>query len=94
MTLAEFLLARIDDDEAYWRGQSRLEVSRLMLAKLQVERRLVEMHSATGRGDFAPYCPTCDDTTPPSETVYPCTTVRLLALPYATWPDYREEWRP
>ena len=25
---------------------------------------------------------------------YPCRTVRLLALPYADHPDYREEWRP
>ncbi|WP_302832288.1 DUF6221 family protein [Streptomyces malaysiensis] len=25
---------------------------------------------------------------------YPCTTVRLLALPYADHSDYREEWRP
>ncbi|WP_435601336.1 DUF6221 family protein [Streptomyces sp. C10-9-1] len=24
----------------------------------------------------------------------PCTTLRLLALPYADWPGYREEWRP
>jgi hypothetical protein len=25
---------------------------------------------------------------------YPCLTVRLLALPYAGHPDYREAWRP
>ena len=25
---------------------------------------------------------------------YPCPTLRLLALPYADHPDYREEWRP
>ena len=24
----------------------------------------------------------------------PCATLRLLALPYADHPDYREEWRP
>jgi hypothetical protein len=24
----------------------------------------------------------------------PCPTLRLLALPYADHPDYREEWRP
>jgi hypothetical protein len=27
-------------------------------------------------------------------TSYPCETVRLLALPYAGHPDYREEWKP
>ncbi|MDQ3577454.1 MAG: DUF6221 family protein [Actinomycetota bacterium] len=25
---------------------------------------------------------------------HPCQTVRLLALPFAAHPDYREEWRP
>lgn len=25
---------------------------------------------------------------------FPCTTLRLLALPYADRPGYREEWRP
>ena len=25
---------------------------------------------------------------------YPCRTLRLLALPYAGHPDYREEWKP
>lgn len=25
---------------------------------------------------------------------YPCRTLRLLALPYAGHPEYREEWRP
>lgn len=26
--------------------------------------------------------------------VWPCPTLRLLALPYAAKPDYREEWAP
>jgi hypothetical protein len=25
---------------------------------------------------------------------YPCATVRLLGLPFASHPDYREEWKP
>jgi len=32
----------------------------------------------------------CDDPDAP----YPCDTVRLLALPYADRPGYRDEWRP
>ncbi len=28
------------------------------------------------------------------ETWWPCTTLRLLALPYASHPDYRQEWKP
>lgn len=27
-------------------------------------------------------------------TVFPCRTLRLLALPYTDHPDYRDEWRP
>lgn len=38
---------------------------------------------------------TCDGY--PDEWVqqfWPCKTLRLLALPYADHPDYREEWKP
>lgn len=30
----------------------------------------------------------------PTDALYPCDTVRLLALPFADRPGYREEWRP
>jgi hypothetical protein len=38
------------------------------------------------------YCRTCsavDD-----QDYFTCATIRLLALPFASHPDYREEWRP
>jgi len=28
------------------------------------------------------------------DEVFPCETVRLLALPYSQHPGYREDWRP
>jgi hypothetical protein len=34
-----------------------------------------------------------DGVTPPY-VLAPCETLRLLALPYAEHPDYRQEWRP
>ena len=40
-------------------------------------------HSRSGLG--------CDD---PIDALWPCDTVRLLALPYADHPDYDESWRP
>ncbi|MFD9630075.1 DUF6221 family protein [Streptomyces violascens] len=42
-----------------------------------------------------PYCETCDmyDGVIDGDGT-PCPTLRLLALPFATHPDYREEWRP
>lgn len=39
-------------------------------------------HSRSGLGCDSPDAP------------YPCDTVRLLALPYADRPGYRDEWRP
>ena len=28
------------------------------------------------------------------DEVFPCETVRLLALPYSQHPDYQKAWRP
>lgn len=42
-----------------------------------------------------PYCETCDvDDGVIASDGTPCETLRLLALPYADHPDYREKWRP
>lgn len=42
-----------------------------------------------------PYCETCDvDDGVIASDGTPCETLRLLALPYADYPDYWEEWRP
>jgi len=65
-----------------------------VLAECAAKRRIVELH----RGQKALW----DDDENPLEVVecpecgvlFPCPTLRLLALPYADHPDYREEWRP
>ncbi len=49
-----------------------------------------------------PACAHCDDLChcasgtrcESPDAPWPCATVRLIALPYAGHPDYREEWRP
>ncbi|MFI7644087.1 DUF6221 family protein [Nonomuraea sp. NPDC049400] len=61
-----------------------------MLADIQAKRRLVDWH--TDQHDLlASARPTvgcrCYDG-------WPCTTLRLLALPYASHHEYRTEWRP
>ena len=114
MTLAEFLLARIAEDEAAvratgyftgkgeeWWGEDwyaacgreitahlvRWEPPRV-LAECEAQRRLVE--SATywqGLGG-AP------DSHGDGRATGFMNALRLLALPHADHPDYRDEWRP
>lgn len=73
--------------ESYWRIFNTARTLSDTYAKL----RIVRWH-----------CKQRDDTTPWGDPVQichcgydlPCSTLRLLALPYASHPDYREEWRP
>ena len=90
MTLTEFLLARIAEDEAAalsrLRGHRELpetERESRVFAECKAKRRIVEMGEAIeqqspdrGRRDVAG------------------ATLQLLALPYVDHPDYDEEWRP
>ena len=131
LTLTEFLLARIaEDEEAARRGISgqadpengwglaqyqgvagltltphvghiheRVQGEHIIrwhparvLAECEAKRRIVERHRGFGFDEeWAPegYCGECEGT-----LSSPCATLRLLALPYADHPDYREEWRP
>ena len=67
-----------------------------VLAEVESKRRIIELHAleyrerperVLGEADD-PFCAEC------SGEGFPCETLRLLALPYADHPDYREEWRP
>jgi len=92
MTLTEFLLQRIAEDEAYIG---------------QILSRIVELHAASQHpltGSLSPYtkeprdlgivCDECSGFDDPyiDQVKYPCPTLLILALPYADHPDYREEW--
>jgi hypothetical protein len=63
-----------------------------VLAECEAKRRIVETHPIYPDGDQhdcpGPW-PGYQDA--PNE---PCPTLRILALPYADHPDYRESWRP
>ena len=130
VSLADFLLARIDEDEAVaqtatqsqkwwdWTGSEHHKMAsvrahedpyialnitngdavhiarydpRRILADSEAKRRIVEHHRepmvwiGPGPDDFLP-----GDYHTPSDHH----TLRLLALPYADHPDYREEWKP
>lgn len=95
MTITEFLLARIAEDEAEaakagsftpWdRPFERDDYGHLLvqpdrvLAECEAKRRIVDRYSG------------CDDCGAGDD---PCDALRFLALPYADHPDYRKEWRP
>lgn len=126
LTLTEFLLARIAEDEATaraatpspWVGafkQVTAEGGRpiatvastgraqdshhieawepaRVLAQCERDWRIVELHAIYGRGRGS--CGTCTDRDYVGLVDEgPCDTLRLLALPYADHPDYRDEWR-
>ena len=103
MTLTEFLLARIAEDEEQARMASALswvtcpecgyDPSRV-LAECEAKRRIVE-HAQQWAGTL--------HKTPEGWTPEACTAYRMamewavqhLALPFADHPDYRDdEWRP
>jgi len=74
-----------------------------VLADVEAKRQIIAEHSPqdyeSEEDNFAEvtFCVTCSYTGGAGGTVggkYPCTTLRLLALPYADHADYREEWRP
>lgn len=94
MTLTDFLLARIAEDEAdiarigYDRhvaemgGQFSVDHPLRLLAERKAKRRIVEDHRWCEWG--------CED----EPMCRDCITLAHLAAVYADHPDYREEWTP
>jgi hypothetical protein len=67
-----------------------------VLREIDAKRRLVECHEPWTASNGDTICGRCGrehiDGRPGGH--FPCQTLRLLALPYADRPGYREEWRP
>ncbi|MEU9661912.1 DUF6221 family protein [Streptomyces chartreusis] len=68
-----------------------------VLREIEAKRQLLDEHQDVNDGS----CGTCVDGQwgypthgGSSPQRFPCRTLRLLALPYAHRPGYREEWRP
>ncbi|MFE0470444.1 DUF6221 family protein [Streptomyces sp. NPDC058947] len=64
-----------------------------VLREIDAKRQLLDLHEP-GEMEYVDgdVCMACD--VRGGEPFYPCKTLRLLALPYADRPGYREEWRP
>jgi hypothetical protein len=79
------------DNEGVARHIAEWDPARV-LREIDAKRRLVDWHRKTTQAEFSSGayrtvgCRCYDG--------WPCTTLRLLALPYADRPGYREEWRP
>ena len=68
-----------------------------VLADVEAKRRILAEHAV----DAGLFCRTCFDPGTLdrypdefSQRRFPCPTLRLLALPFASHPDYRDEWKP
>ena len=55
-----------------------------VLREIDAKRKLLTLHAQGASELFCAHC----------EHEPPCPTLRLLALPYADRPGFREEWRP
>jgi len=80
MTLTEFLLARIAEDEAF-----------SVLTEKVAKRSIVALHS---RNEVLYDAGVIIECIEGCIGVWPCATLRLLALPYYDHPDYLPEWKP
>jgi hypothetical protein len=102
MTLTEFLLARIAEDERHARAVKRPlfgqthPVTVRALAECESKRQIVELHVATERAvaTIAPLDDVIGDAISQSALAVTTGVLQLLALPYAAHPDYQESWRP
>ncbi|WP_406200107.1 DUF6221 family protein [Streptomyces sp. NBC_01017] len=68
-----------------------------VLREIDAKRQILALHIPFRvDGDPWPGCSTCSwrNDMEDLQVQYPCATLRLLALPYADRPGYREEWRP
>lgn len=72
-----------------------------VLAEVAAKRGIVQLHApvrnaltvSEGGGHYLA-CITCPHAEIDVPHVLECETLRLLALPHAEHPDYREEWKP
>jgi hypothetical protein len=84
------------DETGAWDNYAYLRIAKArVLAEVDAKRQTVALHSdPTGHScsitDDTGYALNYSDVAGDDA----CTTLRLLALPYADHPDYREEWKP
>lgn len=66
-----------------------------IVARITADRQILALHQPESADSL--FCITCAGQVIAGDLEadpWPCATVRLLALPYADRPGYREDWRP
>lgn len=94
MTLTDFLLARIAEDEIVGHhlaqyGPRRAKRSTRMLAECEAKRRIVETATASREAGVYTAVPMVVGMANGLDVA-----ISILATAYADHPDYRAEWRP
>jgi hypothetical protein len=84
MTLTEFLLARIAEDEAEMQRADFVWDYQRLLAECEAKRRIVKTR---------PFKLLAGAEERQADRLRD-QVLRLLALPYADHPDYQQEWKP
>jgi hypothetical protein len=99
MTITEFLLERIAEDEATGADleqEANLTLETLgcrVLAEAAAKRAIIALHApVTAPHGTLPICAECGDWWDGSPIDYPCDTLRALASVYADHPDYDAGW--
>lgn len=90
LTLTEFLLARIEEDEGRRFGADWTAAR--VVAECGSKRAIMQIHSGSTDGDECPGCGAWLDgrwRTGPGET---CRVLAAMAAVYAEHADYRPEW--
>lgn len=93
MSIDEFLLARIEEDEG-----GLVTYAAAIEASTDHDQRRLALECQAKRAVVSRYLDTQDHLGPyyakAQGQEYLRPVLRLLAMPYASHPDYREEWRP
>jgi len=63
-------------------------------AMIAANRQILLTHGVAWTDDVCTICHSYPDGVTPERAQWPCRTLRLLALPHADRPGYREEWKP
>jgi hypothetical protein len=65
-----------------------------VLREVEAKRRIVALHATPCEECISGEYVTVDNVDVPEQYQGDCRTLRLMALPYADRPGYRQEWRP
>lgn len=108
LTLSDFLLARLAEDEVWAAANRTFENAPEWVppwwtrvdAECEAKRKIMALHSpfecCNARCPVGLHCRTCEEGVAAGDDPvhYPCQTIRALTAAYAGHPGYDTAWRP